>query len=303
MSFSNLMCIHSYDEFLNILSQPHDTVYSKFIDKHKNEKLWFRGQASHKWHLLPSLYRSIDEEAKGNWSSVAWDNLKLKEKLRLKLFRVRNSHLMNSDKPANDYLWMCNMQHYQIKTRLLDWSEKADVAFYFAIYFYFLERKKWKNFIGPSGDKRSFVNFGLPSVWVLLPKMLMHNKITEHLPTWDKEYIQDIYNEKNSKFDQLPPTPIIAPYNNDRIKVQAGTFVIFPLQNSTKNGAIIFNGTPYLDTLNDSTEYLFQFVILHPEKCKKIIRDIGLRLSLLYPEMPIIDEEIEEDITDFGGRI
>jgi len=298
------MCISSYDEFLHVLSNNGDNRFRNFLAGNEEELLWFRGQASHKWDLLPSLYRVIEKKIGSKvWTNSHWSLLKKEEKNRLKMFRIRNHHLLFDDIPQNNYLWMCIMQHNQIKTRLLDWSERADVAFYFSLYFYFLELKKWKEIDYKDRNAKAYYNLGFPTVWVLLPKVLVSQKIKGLLRGWDANSIQDIYNVNDTKYDLLPPTPILAPYNNERIKVQSGTFVVFPKEKRTKMGTKIFPDSPYLNRLSNSENFLFKFIIVHPEKCKKTIRDIGLKLSLFYPELPVIDEDIEDDIDNYRTLI
>lgn len=86
--------------------------------------IWFRGHKDASWPLVPSLYRLLgdsgeipDEE---DWRAGFYLNSPM----------YTSGH---ASPPANDWDRYCLMQHYGMPTRLLDWSESALVAFYFAI--------------------------------------------------------------------------------------------------------------------------------------------------------------------------
>ena len=86
---------------------------------------WFRGEEQANWPtaLKPKLYRT---------------KYKLKEVLRqeqdLRLeFRRRGSQFIGDGRPTDHWEWYFLMQHYGVPTRLLDWSDGALVALYFAL--------------------------------------------------------------------------------------------------------------------------------------------------------------------------
>lgn len=291
-SFDNIHLISSYNEFLELLIKPESLFEGENKEDNKHQmNLWFRGQADFKWHLIPSLYRH--ESFKKDWTKSEWQDLRKQEQNRINLFRVRNYHHFPNGKPENKYLWFCVMQHFQVHTRLLDWTESAEVAFFFALYFYFQEQST-KNTRVPDMELQPGHKDTLPSVWILAPKtMLKQNS--------NKKFIPDIYSATEKCFDKTPPMPVLAPYNNERIKSQAGVFTIFPVYPPAKfrkNNYTEFNKKPYLESMPNVNEYLCQLIIMHPEECYGAIKHIGSKISMYYPEMPYIDDDIENDLSD-----
>lgn len=76
--------------------------------------LWFRGQSNKEWHLEPAAFRlpAPDES-----------NMFLHFQLRAPEHRGNYRSIFD---------WLCLMQHFELPTRLLDWSESVLVALYFA---------------------------------------------------------------------------------------------------------------------------------------------------------------------------
>jgi hypothetical protein len=76
--------------------------------------IWFRGQANAKWDLVPAIFRRPD-----------FDESSMFHHFQIRAPEYRSSHRSVFD-------WLCLMQHYNLPTRLLDWSESVLVALFFA---------------------------------------------------------------------------------------------------------------------------------------------------------------------------
>lgn len=84
---------------------------------------WFRGQRQASWDLIPSLYRF----------DPPWDrSIRVLEDEIRQEFEVRAPSL-TSERPRNMWEWYALMQHCGAPTRLLDWTEGALIALYFAV--------------------------------------------------------------------------------------------------------------------------------------------------------------------------
>ena len=83
---------------------------------------WFRGQRNADWPLVPNAWRNGDE-------FDLYTEFELRDE-----FERRGAQLMVGQRPpTNKWEWYFTIQHYRGRTRLLDWTDAALVALYFAI--------------------------------------------------------------------------------------------------------------------------------------------------------------------------
>jgi hypothetical protein len=85
----------------------------------EEEPLWFRGHPNADWKLTPKIYRPEFDGADEN-------------EIRHE-FQSRALQLIQGRLPADKWEWYFLMQHYGVPTRLLDWTENALIALYFAV--------------------------------------------------------------------------------------------------------------------------------------------------------------------------
>lgn len=80
--------------------------------------IWFRGLPDAEWTLVPGIFRQSEHEY-------------IEETSMFHHFQLRVSEQRHTYQSTFD--WLCLMQHYDVPTRLLDWSESVLIGLFFAV--------------------------------------------------------------------------------------------------------------------------------------------------------------------------
>lgn len=255
--------------------------------REKEEPLWFRGHSNHEWSLQPNLYRKVKAISK---PAEFWPLILENEKKTYEEFKVRNFHLVSTP-PTDKYLWLSLMQHHNMATRLLDWSEQVIPALFFAISDYFLKPKT-------TGD--------LPCIWILKPSILKSYSIGLYNKMFGKKIIepedsiisllqlQEDNNHDLGKLLDTFPMPVLAPYQFSRIQAQFGAFTIFPINPKCCRSLRLPNSGLSLEKMPEAGEYLYKIVVVRPAHISDQLKKIGIKRSMFFPEIPNVSTEIEE---------
>ncbi|TNE71155.1 FRG domain-containing protein, partial [bacterium] len=205
--------IKNLGDFVNWVSQvsnewkKYDQEWKKNEGKDTRDdpavKPWFRGLASSTYKLTPSIvYQNNISIERLN---EVWFNKIFKEKAPKYL-----SHIPNETEYGK---WLFLMRHYSAPSRLLDWSESALIALFFA-----LTEK-------PEKEDQN------PAVWMLHPFMwnkIMHNEwsVSGYLSREIKWEFKSLFNENgfsNIKFAKSIRPPLI----DSKMLAQKSVFVLF----------------------------------------------------------------------------
>ncbi|MCB2379226.1 FRG domain-containing protein [Hymenobacter sp. BT635] len=212
--------------------------------------IWFRGQSISEWSLQPRLMRISSRPPETHYFN------------RFK----QDASLILQSRPGSEFEWLFLMQHYGVPTRLLDWSESALVALYFAI-------NKEPEHEG--------------ALWVLQPTVLNQKnrykpEFEFEIPSFEDEILinylpSTIARESKSS---LLPMAAIAPRNSARMQAQQGVFTI-----SHRENILIENA-------GDTVDHIWKYRIPSTRKgdLLKELKLLGTNKFQLFPELDSLSE-------------
>jgi hypothetical protein len=230
--------------------------------------VWFRGQGNARWLLRPKLYRHA--KTKFNENEIRTE------------FKLRGFQLMSETHvPKDDREWYFLMQHYRAPTRLLDWTDGALIALYFAVE--------------SQGPYRN------SAVWMLDPVWFNHEVLNE---VDENNYVEGIllphWKEAEPWFPEpfeevlhvTYPVAIDPPHVARRVSVQRSRFTV---HGRSKRGLESFVvGMPKLR--------LAKFVIAN--RVGKLILDhlstCGIMETNVFPDLEGLSKELETKWTQLG---
>jgi hypothetical protein len=281
-------------EYVRSLSEFLDTLFAKIEKISKNNVVWFRGENSDNYQLVPNIYRRF---IKGNLAYC-------KDKINTKDFSIleqnidtsfyRKSSIFLSAKGVENTPWNRYFlkQHYGVITRLLDWTENALYALFFAL----------QNKTNANCNAR---------VWILSPFALNNYSISKlHsnentfykiLTLSDFKEKQDLINDKGEfsikelgriyyrmdceEGQMLYPLAIYPPHLDQRMVAQQSCFTLF---GNTVNGLIN----------NDSSETFLEKIDIDAHSKQNILNElkrIGISSYSVFPDLDGLGKSINED--------
>lgn len=204
---------NSLKEFIELVTKI--TLKDNQIFPHEMETYWFRGHSNSSWKLIPKIHRPSFLNG--------FDFNEIEEGLINDFIMY---YILHDKSETRKWDTLVKMQHHGIATRLLDWSESALVALFFAV-------EKWDT----SGE--------FPCVWVMNP-IELNNKLINRdsllfsegefcnawLPESIARYYPEVTHDKlgDSFKDKVGKVPLAMNYKHidNRSVNQRGTFVVFP---------------------------------------------------------------------------
>lgn len=219
-------------------------------------EVWYRGQPDSRWNLSPGIHRPP-------YSKVSEHRYRHDFRLRaLPFLGEATTH------PASEWDWYFLMQHHGIPTRLLDWSESALVALYFAV--------------GRPPDETD------GAVWVLMPRAVNRElaRVGDFIPIYSDQivapYLGQMWDE--SQIGPEHPIAIDPPYNSRRLAAQRGKFTVHG--SSQKN----------LDAYPELNGNLHRIDIPRAAKARlrRQLFAAGITESVLFPGLDGLSREIRD---------
>lgn len=225
---------------------------------------WFRGHASDSYRLSASAIR--EERFRAN------------ESVMLKRF-MQDAQSMLADAPSSPWEWLFLAQHHHVPTRLLDWTENALVALYFACE---PQKSPVEGVAPPNGD-----------VWVLLPTAM--NKA---LGSWTGIHAEDLpMIGVDSTFDKYHPFPLpnqpppqeprhpiaaIAVRNFPRIVNQWGTFTVT-------------DQVLALEDYDQASTFLRRVSVTADSKADLLdeMKSLGIEERIIYPDLYRLGDRVK----------
>lgn len=288
-------------------------------EEKENAPIWFRGHTNKNYYLIPSLYRMLDQKSKFYDISMR-DTLKsLTELFKAKAF---NAPELIGDKDRAETNCLISMQHYSVPTNILDWSTSAFVAMYFA-----LENEINGKEVKVEDDENAII-FLLNPIRLNIARETLKSSYAARGKKADlkfpilalsederfEEYLPN-YTDKNGGKEEEYPLAVYAPFVNQRIKAQRGTFVMFGLDNP---GILIQdeNARDYKEqTLekmqeeykelcaDDKNQLIYKPFLTYVEISKvakkeiaMCLKELGIGKANIYPELENISQELIKEV-------
>lgn len=185
----------------------------------KNKHFFFRGQADKDWTLQPKVLRDITYNEK---------------ELVLDFYHYGPLHSFNYDLDDDRVSLLTDMQHYEVPTRLLDWSLSPLSALYFAVE---KERELSKDAVvyvlDPWGFnievlKSNCRNYFIPKIHdiYVIARALNATYSNAEGIKFIKKYINKHYFHKIKDKDIEKPFAFVSNFTNNRMEHQRGVFTI-----------------------------------------------------------------------------
>lgn len=283
MKQSNSNLITTVEEYIKEVSK----ITSSLSEKTESNLFWFRGESDSNFEnpLTPGSYRSLADAFKFKDRGLKYDAEDIQEieyNLGAEFFRKGHQYLKELNIENNSLNRYFIMQHYGIPTRLLDWSENALVALFFAVSYtgkddkssvvYILEPYELNNCTIKT-ILETEANFNkIPTVVNMKQKKdLLNPEGALRVDELYRRYLKMDFCDEKSYY----PLAVMPPPLEKRMLMQSGCFTIFG------------NEIKGLIHHNNRNDYLSKLVIQEGKK-KDILKQLdqlGINENSIYSDL------------------
>ena len=245
----------------------------------KSKRLFFRGLSNFTYDLSPSLNRRLNGDGDYNW---------LTKESRLVQFAEQSiPDMFVKTLPT---ILLSNMQHYDIPTRMMDITENALVALFFAchnhpetdgkvVVFDDIPVSAYNSFANIIADTYHLTNNSIVSVEQYLYLLFQQEYASTLLyPNWENNLDKAI-NEYLPILEK--PMLIDVGVINPRQRNQTGKFILFP--NQIKEGNIL-NKLVTIDECDTFVHAVIKIPKNQKQRIENQLRLLGVTESFLFPD-------------------
>lgn len=253
--------VKSVSQFTEVVCRYRD----QWIDGAAYSDPWFRGHTCASWLLEPNIFR--------------YELLNEEDEIR-EQFERRAPQYMAELPPDDMWGWYFLMQHYGAPTRLLDWTDSALVALFFAL----------NSPVESLAKKEEKVEDS--AVWMLDPwwlnKTILNNDVVlspnhKLASTYLTEANKQLDENRNTRIIPRDPAAIDPPFIARRVAVQKSRFTIF---GHARDG---------LTRLRDEPNARIVKITVAREKANRMRADLltlGMSDTGVYPDLHGLSEEL-----------
>ncbi len=276
--------IGSVAEFLN-------SVYTKANQTNNDDKpdlFWFRGESDIDFEtpLVPNGYRELAKAFNNNINDFfkSEDIKKIEQNITAEFYRKAFPYMVSKGIENSAWNRYYLMQHYDIYTRLLDWTENALIALFFSVIDNTTkDAKVW--ILRPFNLNDYTINNIISSEinYLLIPttvekekQKLIDDKGKIRLNELTRRYLRMDFDEEDNLSNVYYPLALYPSYLDERMVAQKSCFTIFGNK---------ING---LSLSNTKKSEILDSIIVDGKSKVKILDElaiIGIDYHTIYPDI------------------
>lgn len=283
--------IKSLSECIALVNQLYDKL--KVNSFYEEERLFFRGQKSKEYFLLPSIARTTRKSQQSE-HFIMQEHKMVNEFIRRK---------PNDFAGLDEFNTLAKMQHYGLPTRLLDITSNALVALFFACE-RTIENREFQDgevFFFKKSDTEVHSSY---SVHVALLSSFYRSQTNNYIATKNfdvDERLETLLGERKEDVlqDEMKEYILTVPkYHDEREIRQSAGFILYP--NIVERGFI----TPHIRDIKDEVIKKMRFRIIIDAKSKdriqKELSRVGITKEFLFPDMQNLAKHIYDCAADIS---